>query len=90
MTKNALLYSLTLTAVLSLSGCGGGGAPAGDPVGKKAITAMSKKGASEAEIISAVEKNPGPYVLNEDDVIELHKDGVSDNVVIAMLRHDRR
>ena len=51
---------------------------------RESIIKMSEKGASETELLAAVESgNREP--LNADDVIKLKKAGVSNTVVMEML-----
>ena len=84
-------FVAVLSLVVLLSGCGSPSAPASanGAGGKDSIVAMAKQGASSSEMLSAIDKTPGSFSLTENDVIDMHKTGVPDDVVIAMLRHNR-
>lgn len=58
--------------------------------GTSDIRAMSKSGSDVASMVAAIEKSSQPYSLSADDVIQLKKDGVPDEVVVKMLHHKRR
>jgi predicted metal-dependent phosphotriesterase family hydrolase len=53
--------------------------------GSSEIMSMAKSGASETEMLNAINKNP-PSKLSAEDVVQLKQAGVSDTVIIAMLR----
>lgn len=53
--------------------------------GSSEIMSMAKSGASETEMLNAINKNP-PAKLSAEDVVQLKQAGVSDAVIIAMIR----
>jgi hypothetical protein len=53
--------------------------------GSGEIMQLAKSGATETEMLTAAEKAPTER-LNADQVIQLKKSGVPDNVIITMLR----
>ena len=53
------------------------------------IGKMARSGAKENEILSVIDKSSGRYSLSADDIVALKKDGVSDDVIVAMLNHNR-
>lgn len=54
--------------------------------GSTDIVSMAKGGASEAQMLDAIDHSSSGYKLTSDDVIALHKANVSDKVIIAMLQ----
>ena len=73
------------------------GAPgaSGDPQTQEVLTnesilKMRAADLSEATMIAAIEGQPGEYSLGVEAMIALHKAGVSDNVIQAMLRRSAR
>lgn len=54
------------------------------------IREMSKKGSDVASMVAAIEKSSQPYKLSADEIIELKKDGVPDEVIVKMLKHKRQ
>lgn len=55
--------------------------------GTQEISARARSGAKEDELLSIVEKSSGKFNLSADDILALKKDGVSDDVIISMIRH---
>jgi hypothetical protein len=53
------------------------------------IAQMARNGAKEDELINIVEKSSGKYNLSPEDILAMKKDGVSDDVIIAMIRHNK-
>ena len=53
------------------------------------IREMSKSGSDVASMVAAIEKSSQPYKLSADEIIELKKDGVPDEVIVKMLKHKR-
>jgi len=54
------------------------------------IREMSKSGSDVASMVAAIEKSSQPYKLSADEIIELKKDGVPDEVIVKMLKHKRQ
>ena len=54
--------------------------------GSSDVLSMAKSGASESQLLDAIDHSSGGYKLTSDDVIALHKANVSDKVIIAMLQ----
>src|SRR5690242_18302135 len=55
------------------------------------VMPMAKNGATESELLATVEKSSGPMLSSNpadraEQVIEMHKAGVPDTVIITMLR----
>jgi hypothetical protein len=82
MKKNVLL----LLACLSLAGCATQSAkpPPGSTLAQ--IESMSQSHVSDAVIISQIQSSGAHYDLTADQIIALKAAGVSDNVVIAMIK----
>ncbi len=87
MNRKMILLGSAVAAVLLAAGVyffamqprGGAG-----EIGK-----MARSGAKDAEILSVIDKSAGRYSLSVDDILALRKDGVSDDVIVAMLDHNR-
>lgn len=54
--------------------------------GSMNIATLAQSGASEAQLLEAVDRSAPSNPLTPDDVIALHKANVSDKVVIAMIQ----
>jgi hypothetical protein len=53
------------------------------------IRDLSKKGSDVASMVAVIEKSSQPYKLSADEIIDLKKDGVPDEVIVKMLKHKR-
>lgn len=51
------------------------------------VVSMTQQGISEDVVISTVRSSPAPYQLSANQIIDLHRQGVSDRVIQAMLDH---
>ena len=57
------------------------------PGGSNDISQMARNGAKEDEMLKVVDQKSGKYNLSADDILAMKKDGVSDDVIISMIRH---
>jgi hypothetical protein len=51
-----------------------------------ALRALGRSGASEQQMLSTVDNLARPNEVSADDVINLKNDGVSDQVIVTLLR----
>jgi hypothetical protein len=54
--------------------------------GSSDIASLARGGASEAQLLDAVDHSTATYGVTPDDIITLHKANVSDKVIIAMIQ----
>ena len=54
--------------------------------GSTDIVTLAQSGATESQLLDAVDRSTATAPLSTDDVISLHKANVSDKVVIAMIQ----
>ena len=84
MSKNLLFIGLG--AVLLVGALGYFGYAYTHRGGSSDIASLARGGATEAQLLDAVDHSSSTYKLSPDDVITLHKANVSDKVIIAMLQ----
>jgi hypothetical protein len=58
----------------------------GTPAGEQDIAQMAKKGATDKELIDAIDRSESGKKVTADQIIELKSAEVSDDVIISLIR----
>ena len=58
------------------------------PLTNAAVIKLVRAGFKEKTVISIVRSRPNRFMLDPDRLIELKRNGVSENIILAMLAHD--
>lgn len=54
------------------------------------MRSMAKRGATESEMLEAVDRTSTQPNLNVDEIIAMKNDGVPESVIVAMLKKSKR
>jgi hypothetical protein len=89
------LMRMMLALMLSALGCcsqawaqASAQASADSPLTNAAVVKLARAGFKEKTIIAIIRTRPAQFDLSPDRLIDLKRNGVSENVILAMLAHD--
>lgn len=82
------LFSLILLVIVSFGSTRVMPAQQGEPLTNSAVIKLVRAGFKEKTVISIVRSRPNRFTLDPDRLIELKRNGVSENIILAMLAQD--
>jgi hypothetical protein len=85
MLAHRPLFILVLLLAVPLPPSSAQPGPSSAPLSVEDVVKLSKEGMSEDVIIAKVRKNGKPFDLSSDELVELKKSGVADNVIKFLL-----